>query len=220
MDRKEIKELAKTKIKGNLWNIWWPFLVITVVQSLVSRIFGATITVDFENLESIADVSVPTSYYVKTTLIGLVFGIVMAGYLKYLVNFVRTGKFDANDILNTVKEKWLQLLIGSILTSLIIGIASIFFVIPGIIAALGFTMVTFLIIDTDTTGADSLKKSWNVMKGYKWNYFVFILSFLGWLLLTPFTLGLLLIWLYPYLMVAEVIYYDKLKELNYKEEEK
>ena len=218
MNRKEIKELAKTKIKGNLWNIWWPFLVISVLESLVTKIFGATINVDFTNLESLTNISVPTSYYVKVVLVGIVFGIVTAAYTKYILNFVRTGKFDTNDILNTIKEKWLQVLIASILTSVIIGVASIFLVIPGIIASLGFAMAILLVIDKNVDGADSLKASWNMMKGYKWNYLVFQLSFIGWILLVPFTIGLLLIWLYPYIVVAEVIYYDKLKDINYKEE--
>ena len=219
MNRKEIKELAKSKIKGNMWNIWWPFLVISVLQSLVGRIFGATININIEGIESITDINVPTSYYVKSTLIAIIFGVIIAGYTKYVLNFVRTGKFDTNDILNTIKEKWIQILIVSILTSVIIGVASIFFVIPGVIASLGFAMAILLVIDKDVQGADSLKKSWNLMKGYKWDYFVFILSFFGWILLIPFTLGLIIIWLYPYITVAELVYYNKLQELNYKEEE-
>ena len=73
-------------------------------------------------------------------------------------------------------------------------------------------MSSLIVIDTDLGPVESIKKSWEMMKGYKWNYFVFILSFLGWILLTPFTLGLLFIWLIPYMTVAEIIYYERLKE--------
>ena len=31
MNRKEIKEAAKAKIKGNKWNIWWPMLIIGAI---------------------------------------------------------------------------------------------------------------------------------------------------------------------------------------------
>ena len=72
-------------------------------------------------------------------------------------------------------------------------------------------MSSLIVIDTDLGQVESIKKSWEMMKGYKWNYFVFILSFLGWILLTPFTLGLLFIWLIPYITVAEIIYYERLK---------
>ena len=73
-------------------------------------------------------------------------------------------------------------------------------------------MVTYLVVDTNLSGADTLKKSREMMKGYKWDYFVFGLSFIGWILLVPVTLGLIAIWLVPYMVVAEAIYYDRLKD--------
>jgi len=216
MDRKEIKELAKSKIKGNKWNIIWPILVISVIESILNSIFSGRIEVDFTNLESISLVNISPRYYIGSTLVTLIIGIITAGYLKYILNFVRTGKFEFNDIIDTVKAKWLNLLIAEILTTIIVALCAMLFVIPGIIMAIAYTFVTYLVIDTDVSGSDSLKKSREMMKGYKWNYFVFGLSFIGWIILIPFTLGLILIWLYPYMTVANTIYYEKLKELDSK----
>ena len=151
---------------------------------------------------------------VLSIIASLAEGIITAGYVKYLLDFVRTGEFNASTIIDTLKAKWLELIIAIVLMSIIIAIGFVFLVIPGIILALGFSMVTFIVVDTDTKGADALKASWNMMNGYKWDYFVFGLSFLGWILLTPFTLGILLIWLIPYMSVAGTIYYDKLKSLK------
>ena len=39
---------------------------------------------------------------------------------------------------------------------------------------------------------------------------------IGWILLVPFTLGILLIWLTPYMVIADALYYDKLKEITKK----
>ena len=39
MNRTEIKELAKSKIKGNKWNIIWPVLVIGFLESVIQSIF-------------------------------------------------------------------------------------------------------------------------------------------------------------------------------------
>jgi len=216
MDRKEIKELAKSKIKGNKWNIIWPVLVISVIESILTSIFGGRIEVDFTNLESISLVNVSPRYYIGSIIVTLIVGLITAGYLKYILNFVRTGKFEFNDIIDTVKAKWLNLLIAEILTTIIVALCAMLFVIPGIIMAIAYTFVTYLVIDTDVSGSDSLKKSREMMKGYKWNYFVFGLSFIGWIILIPFTLGLILIWLYPYMTVANTIYYEKLKELDSK----
>lgn len=218
MNRKEIKELAKTKIKGNKWNIWWPMLIISVIESIITGLFKPQVTIDYNNLDSLANISAQysTSYYVVSFIVALIAGIFMAGYLKYLLNFVRGEKFDVNVIIETVKEKWVQLLIADILTGIIIGLCTLLFVIPGIIMALAYAMVNFIIIDSDTKGSDALKASREMMKGYKWDYFVFILSFIGWFILVPFTLFILLIWLIPYFTISEVIYYDKLREITNK----
>ena len=212
MNRVEIKNEAKAKIKGNLWNIIWPVLVISVLSSIIISLFGGN--VNLTELQNMEEVKLPTKYLVTTGIVGIIMGIVTAGYTKYIINFVRTGKFETNDILNTVKEKWLNILISDILVGIIVGICSVFFVIPGIIMAYAYAFVTYLVVDTDVSGSDSLKKSREMMKGYKMNYFVFQLSFIGWILLVPFTLGILLIWLYPYMTVAETLYYDKLKSLK------
>lgn len=216
MNRKEIKELAKAKVKGNKWNILWPMLVISIIESIITGLFKPQVTVDYSNMDNLANMTVqyPTSYYVVSLLAGLIAGIFMAGYLKYLLNYVRGEKFDANVIIETVKEKWLQILIADILVGIIVVLCSLLFVIPGIIMALAYAMVNFIIIDSDTKGNDALKASREMMKGHKWEYFVFILSFIGWFILTPFTLCILLIWLVPYFTIAEVIYYDKLKALT------
>ena len=153
-----------------------------------------------------------TSFSPINLLLNILFNIVNVAYLKYILNFVRTGKFEFNDIIDCIKYKWLNILGVSVIEYLVISVGFILFIIPGIILALGLTMSSLIVIDTDLGPVESIKKSWEMMKGYKWNYFVFILSFLGWILLTPFTLGLLFIWLIPYMTVAEIIYYERLKE--------
>ncbi len=214
MNRVEIKNEAKAKIKGNIWNIIWPVLVISVLESLLVSIFGGSLSIDVNNIENIKNIKISASNIVVPVVVGILAGIVTAGYTKYIINFVRTGKFDTADILNTVKEKWLNILIADILVSIIVAVCSALFVIPGIIMGLAYSFVTYLVVDTDIKGSDALAKSRNMMKGYKLDFFIFDLSFIGWFILLPFTLGILIIWLYPYITVAHAIYYEKLKELK------
>lgn len=214
MDRVKIKEAAKEKIRGNKWNIIWPALVISVVSGLLERLVGGTPTFTTDVNGYTVMEPMPAKVMVAIYIIGLLMGIVTACYKKYILNFVRNGKFDTNDIINCVKEKWVDLLVASILVYVIVFLCTLLFIVPGIIMGFAYAMVTYIIIDSDTKGSDSLKKSREMMKGYKWNYFVFYLSFLGWILLTPFTLGILLIWLFPYMTVADAIYYDELKKLK------
>ena len=216
MNRKEIKELAKSKIKGNKWNIIWPMLVIQVIQSILTRLLGGTVNIDINNLESFESIQVSPKVYLSSFVVSLIIGVITAGYVKYILNFVRTGEFDTDSIIETIKTKWVNVLIATILTSIIIGLCTMLFVVPGIIMALAYAFTTLLVIDTDVSGSDSLKASREMMKGYKWNYFVFGLSFIGWALLIPFTFGLILIWLYPYMVVANTLYYEELKKVTKK----
>lgn len=211
MNRSEIKNLAKEKIKGKKWDILWPLLVISFISSALSTLFGPKIDLTtIESLEELQNIHFSFGQYGISSLITIITSIITAGYTKYLLNYVRTGKFNTDEIINTIKAKWLDLLIADVLVTIIVAVLSMLFVIPGIIAGLALAMTTFLIIDKDVKGHESIKESAELMKGHKWDYFVFHLSFIGWYLLVPFTLGILLIWLVPYVNVATAIYYDKL----------
>ncbi len=216
MNRKEIKEEAKARIKGNKWNIILPVFFIGLVEGVLETIFGLNkyITPDFSNPEAMANMEMPTGVAIALLVISLLFAIIMVAYKKYILNFVRTGKFEFSDIIDCFKEKWVNILVASILMGLVIFACTLLFVIPGIIMALAYAMVAYVVIDSDLNGVDALKKSREMMKGYKWNYFVFGLSFIGWILLVPFTFGLLLIWLFPYMTVADALYYEGLKKIT------
>ena len=208
MKRTEIKEKAKKLISGNYWNIWWPLLVIAVVEGVLEAVFNVNPQIDFRNIKTIYNQS--ANLYIGAGLMSILGGIINAGYIKYIVNFVRTGKFDSNDIINTVKNKWVDILISVALTTVIVAVGYALFVIPGIILSFAYTLAVFLVIDKDVKGQDSLKKSREIMRGHKFECFVLGLSFIGWALLVPFTLGLLAIWLVPYMTISYVIYYDDL----------
>lgn len=213
MDRVQIKTEAKKLIKGNKWNLIWPLLVIGVVTSILSNVFGgSTVTVNFNDLEDLSNVQTTSNPLSFVSSLASTF--LNIAYIKYVLDFVKTGKFDANCIIDVIKKRWLCILGVAILYGLAVGIGCIFLIVPGIIIALGLSMSTYLAVDTDLGPVDALKKSWEMMKGHKWEYFVFGLSFLGWILLTPFTLFILLIWLGPYMTVSRALYYTKLKKLE------
>lgn len=215
MDRKEIKALAREKIKGNIWNILWPLLVISLISytldGILKSIFGIT-NIDYTKLESLSKINISPAYTILSIVVAIIIGFLSAGYVKYIINFVRTGKFEANEIIETFKTKWQQLLVADILVFIIVYLCTLLFIIPGIIMGLAYSFVTYIIIDNDINGKDALTKSREMMKGYKWDYFVFSLSFLGWIILGIFTLFILYIWLLPYIVIANTIYYEKLKE--------
>ena len=91
---------------------------------------------------------------------------------------------------------------------------SLLFLIPGLIKSYSYSQTEYILADCpDVKAKDALKLSQRMMKGHKWQLFVFDLSFLGWILLSLLTAGLLAVfYVSPYVYVAKAGYYTELKE--------
>ena len=85
-------------------------------------------------------------------------------------------------------------------------------IIPGIIAAISYSMTFYILADDNSIGAmDAIDKSKKMMDGYKWKYFCLGLRFFGWALLCILTLGIGFLWLMPYIQVSMAKFYDDVK---------
>jgi uncharacterized membrane protein len=72
-----------------------------------------------------------------------------------------------------------------------------------------YRLAAYFMLDNPGMGAlQSITRSKQAMRGWKWDLFVMNLSFLGWLILAPFTLGILSLWLTPYMAASEANFYD------------
>ncbi len=200
MDRIKIKKQAKKMIKNNLWNIWKPYLIVWGISLLLSYLVVLILNLDAESI--------------KSNLVDLIISFVTlpltVGYLSFLLNFVRGKKTTVNDVFSKMNII-LPIFAVNIIVSLAVVVGCVFLIVPGVIVGLMFSMTSYLLADGETNIGDVLKKSINMMKGYKWNYFVFCLSFLGWILLGVVTLGLAYIYVLPYMNVATTLYYEELK---------
>ena len=85
-------------------------------------------------------------------------------------------------------------------------------IIPGIIAAIAYSQTFYILAEDDTIGSmDALKKSKEMMDGYKWKYFCLGLRFIGWTLLCILTLGIGFLWLSPYIQISYAKFYEDIK---------
>ncbi|MGH7249751.1 MAG: DUF975 family protein [Minisyncoccia bacterium] len=85
-------------------------------------------------------------------------------------------------------------------------------IIPGIMAALSYSMAFFIMADNKEIGVrEALKQSKKIMYGNKWKFFCLCLRFIGWALLSILTLGIGFLWLIPYMSVAHAKFYDDIK---------
>ena len=90
---------------------------------------------------------------------------------------------------------------------------SLLFVIPGIVKALSYSQVYYIMSDhPEYTGREAIDASREMMRGHKGELFVLQLSFIGWFLLSALTFGLLMFYVMPYYQSTLTEYYRYLKE--------
>ena len=86
-------------------------------------------------------------------------------------------------------------------------------IVPGIIAAISYSMTFFILADNRSIdGMTAIDKSKEMMYGYKLKYFYMMLRFVGWSILCLFTFGIGYLWLFPYMYVSMSNFYDDIKD--------
>ena len=76
-----------------------------------------------------------------------------------------------------------------------------------------YSQVWFIMAeDNEISGNDAIKKSKEMMDGFKMQYFSLALSFIGWILLAMLTCGVGLLWVVPYMQTSYAKFYEALKE--------
>jgi len=89
---------------------------------------------------------------------------------------------------------------------------SLLFVIPGIIASYRYSQVYLILLDEpDLSVSEIINKSSKMMDGAKVKYFLLLLSFIGWGILSSFSV-IGVYFLLPYLYTTYINFYENLKE--------
>ena len=84
--------------------------------------------------------------------------------------------------------------------------------IGAVIFAYAYSMVPYLLYDyPELTVREAMKISREMMRGQKWNLFVLDLTFIGWIILCIFTLGIGVLFVEPYQQSARAAFYEDLK---------
>lgn len=193
MSRVELKEWSKEKIKGNIGNIFIGIGIVFVISFIFSFFSGFISGIFGED----SIITLVVSFIVELLLIPLTIGL-----NAYMVEFVKNDEFN-RDVIFASYEDAFKVIGTNILMSVLIMLGMIFFIIPGIYLALSYALVPYLLVThKELSITETLALSRNMMNGHKLDYFVLGLSFIGWMLLVPFTFGIILIWLYPYMMTA------------------
>lgn len=205
MNRVEIKKKAKEFAFNNKWNLWKPFLVIFGLSFVFSFIMNLVI-----NEKS-------SVYDLLRSLVILALLPMSIGSTSYILKLIRGTKVELKEALLSKYNIFGFLF----MTVLIVGVHtflwSLLFVIPGIIYSFKMVMVQYILAEDECesmTNKEVINRSENMMDGYKIDFFVFKLSFIGWLFLSSITFGIALIWVMPYIVTADAMYYEELKKVK------
>ena len=78
-----------------------------------------------------------------------------------------------------------------------------------------YSLTMYILYDNDNmTGKQIVEESERLMRGHRLAFFFLGLSFIGWAILAAFTLGIGMLWLMPYMMIAMICFYEDLAGKN------
>lgn len=207
MDRAELKFRAKDQLRGN-WGI------------AIGGVLLASIFIDFDFIYNIAErfglekVTLSVSVNLLSIFLG---GVISTGLCKLLLNIATKREKPNVENIFSYFDIYLKTLGLNILISIAVIIGFILFIIPGIIVALMFSQAFFILAEDGSKSiTECLSESAEMMKGYKWEFFVLEVSFIGWWIVSALTLGIGGLWVAPYQKVTETNFYLNLKDSNRK----
>ncbi len=192
MNNSKIKQRAKDAMKNN----WGMAILVIIVNGLINSALSAT------GIGSLAT------------------GLLTVGLTAFFLIAVRTEKSSFEDYFKGFTEyigtKFVSMLLVQIYTFL----WSLLFVIPGIVKSYSYAMTPYILLDKpELSATEAITESRTMMDGHKMELFLLDLSFIGWMILSFLTCGILLLYVAPYMQAARAAFYLELKGDEVKPEE-
>ena len=223
---KELKALAREALLGQYGSLIGAMFLLGMFSVILESV-PVTITRNREDTTSLI------IQFVVTLIISVLVYLLQIGMTVIVLHMTRRQTYSLSDLFYTFRAHPDRFIIVSVIQigiSMILQIpAYIFlFLYPGdtikrillyllllltesivsFIVLLGFTLADLLLIDNENLGAiDAIRQSWAMMHGNKGRFFYLQISFFGLALLCILTLGIGMLWLYPYMMTTEAFFY-------------
>ena len=220
-NRKEVKTRGKVNFKKN----YWRSVLVAFIASLLTASAGVSSRQNSDELTNSFNgiMEDPEAAMIIAGILAVMGVVILVISLLdiFLFSPLQVGCsrfFVANQHVSAevgevgfpFKNNYLTTVLAMFLRSILIVIGLILFVIPGIIMSFSYRLVPYILSDTPGISAtDALKQSRAMMKGHKWNTFVYDLSFIGWFLLSVITVGIVgLFYVNPYKQNADAALMD------------
>ena len=212
--RQEIKALAKEAMgmqRGNSIVLMLVYFAIVIGVTLISM------ALDFVVLITLGTVMYWMVYsigMVVITVISMVLGVNLIGAF---IKIYKRENTEVGELLTFTNP--LRKVGGMLWMALWVWLWSLLLVIPGIIKGLAYYFTANVLADCPNVSAtQAIKISMRITKGHKGKVFLFILSWIGWFILSSLTLGILfVVYVGPYFYTADAGLYLELRDLAIKE---
>ena len=169
-------------------------------------------------LDVVEKVSITQNKYVTISLgglglVGLVLGLLVfnpliVGCYRFFLKNSRGGA-ELNELGAGFKDNWGNVILVMFLKNLFIALWTLLFIVPGIIKMYSYRLVPYILKEhPELTGTQAITLSRKMMNGHKADAFVLDLSFLGWILLSALTCGILhIFYVGPYIQATDAELY-------------
>ena len=222
LNRIELKSNAKAITKSarvSAYQMTLLYLVIRFVLGLadnyVSADEGTWVEIgdmQFQVQSLFHHAAFPTPVVVFVSVLVWLLGCVLAaGYVLYHQGVRRGEEMPISSLFDGFGFVGKIVLLNLVIT-VFVALWSILFIIPGIIAGYRYRFALYNLCENPELGVmDALNMSKAQTKGYKLDLFVLDLTFIGWSLLCGLTLGILSIWITPYIQQTDLGYFEAIK---------
>lgn len=203
--RRKGRELAKGKIL-NIFLLGLIFSSILGVFTGIGASFNPQLGDDFITVIDPGNLAVAQLFNLIALALG---GYVTFGYTKMFISVSKNEKPEFEPILTAgIKEQPINAPLLSFVSSFFIGLWTLLFIIPGIVKSYSYAMSPYLLVNDKTLGpVDAITKSRTLMNGKKMQLFMLDLGYLGWYILSLFTLGILSIWVSAWHQTARTLFF-------------
>ncbi|MDV3426390.1 MAG: DUF975 family protein [Bacillota bacterium] len=202
--RAELKDTAKEKLKGNWSNAILVCLVVFILTG------GVSLTISGREFVMYG-VNARNTYNFGDLIKLIIGGPMSLGMVYYFLNLLRDKEARIEDAFSGFRN-FASAFLVQLLSEIFIILWALLLIIPGIIAALSYSMAYYILNDNPELSAmDVIRESKKLMDGEKARLFVLGLSFLGWIIVGVITLGIGFLWITPYMNATMAAFYEDLK---------
>lgn len=213
----DFRRMAREALRGR-----WPLAIgATLVALLLGGVPNSSVSlnIDADDLEIFYEFSPDLAEFILklltfTAILAVIAfvigGVVSLGYCLFSLDIVDHRETRFGMIFSQFPRFWDGFCL-KFLTGLYTALWTLLLIIPGIIASYSYAMAPYIMAENpDCRANQALTESEEMMRGNRWRLFCLEFSFIGWSLLSVFTLGIGSLWLNPYMAVSRAAFYREI----------